>query len=154
MIWKTDLGMATPFRVSLLLLNYVLFSSPWSTSAEEGESFGSGPTVSSLGGRKISDPRLNSDSSYRHRHPDRLRLSLEAPAKPESCGPLTWLGRDPGVLEGWNTGRREFRSAEALAWLGLDPGISQAFMASAWLSGSSGPLSWLSLDPGVYYFTL
>ena len=26
MIWKTDLGMATPFRVSLLLLNYVLFS--------------------------------------------------------------------------------------------------------------------------------
>ena len=131
-----------------------LYSSPWSTSATEGERFGSSSAVSSLGGSKISDPEINSDSSYRHRQPDRLRLSLEATEKPESCGPLTWPGRDPGVLEGWNTGRREFRSPETLTWLGLDPGISQAFIASAWLSGSSGPLSWLSLDPGVNYFTL
>ena len=74
--------------------------------------------------------------------------------EPESSGPLSWLGLDPGVLEGYNNGRRDFRSTEALTWLGLDPGISQAFIASAWLSGSSGPLSWLSLDPGIYYLSL
>ena len=81
-------------------------------------------------------------------------LSQARLIEPESSGPLSWLGLDPGVLEGCNTGRREFRSTEALTWLGLDPGISQAFIASAWLSGSSGPLSWLSLDPGIYYLSL
>ena len=74
--------------------------------------------------------------------------------EPESSGPLPWLGLDPGVLEGYNNGRRDFRSTEALTGLGLDPGISQAFIASAWFSGSSGPLSWLSLDPGIYYLSL
>ena len=74
--------------------------------------------------------------------------------EPESSGPLPWLGLDPGVLEGYNNGRRDFRSTEALTGLGLAPGISQAFIASAWLSGSSGPLSWLSLDPGIYYLSI